>query len=136
MRNQPMGPYKDIGVEKTGHAALIEIRRPPNNFFDIALIQEIATALETLDQDADCRAGVLAAQGKAFCAGANYGDGSTLDKNGQQPGELNREKVVRHLYLEGNRLFRTKKPIIAAAHGAAVGGGLGLPLGGGFRSTS
>src|SRR3974390_2689218 len=128
MRNQPMGPYKDIGVEKTGHVALIEIRRPPNNFFDIALIQEIATALETLDQDTDCRAVVLAAQGKAFCAGANYGDGSTLDKNGQRPGKLNREKVVRRLYLEGNRLFRTKKPIIAAVHGAAVGGGLGLAM--------
>ena len=37
-----MGPFKDIGVEKAGHVALIEIRRPPNNFFDIALIQEIA----------------------------------------------------------------------------------------------
>ena len=51
-----MGPFKDIAVEKTGHVALIEIRRPPNNFFDIALIQEIASALEALDQDADCRA--------------------------------------------------------------------------------
>ena len=40
-----MGPFKDIGVDKTGHVALIEIRRPPHNFFDIALIQEIADAL-------------------------------------------------------------------------------------------
>jgi len=30
---------------------LIEIRRPPNNFFDVALIREIAGALEALDDD-------------------------------------------------------------------------------------
>ena len=130
-----MGPFKDIAVEKTGHVALIEIRRPPNNFFDIALIQEIAGALEALDDDVDCRAVVLAAQGKAFCAGANFGDGSALNKEGQRPGELNREQAVQHLYLEGNRLFRTKKPIIAAVHGAAVGGGLGLAMVADFRVT-
>jgi enoyl-CoA hydratase/carnithine racemase len=130
-----MGPFKDIAVEKTGHVALIEIRRPPNNFFDIALIQEIAGALEALDEEVDCRAVVLAAQGKAFCAGANFGDGSALNKEGQRPGELNREKAVQHLYLEGNRLFRTKKPIIAVVHGAAVGGGLGLAMAADFRVT-
>ncbi len=128
-----MGSFKDIAVEKTGHVALIEIRRPPNNFFDIALIQEIATALEALDENVDCRAVVLAAQGKAFCAGANFGDGSTLNKEGQREGELNREKAVQHLYIEGNRLFRTKKPIVAAVHGAAVGGGLGLAMVADFR---
>ena len=127
------GPFKDIAVEKTGHVALIEIRRPPNNFFDIALIQEIAGALEALDEDAECRAVVLAAQGKAFCAGANFGDGSTLDKDGQRPGERNRDAAVQHLYLEAIRLFRTKKPIVAAVHGAAVGGGLGLAMVADFR---
>jgi len=128
-----MGPFRDIGVEKSRHVALIEIRRPPNNFFDIALIQEIAGALEALDADAECRAVVLAAQGKAFCAGANFGDGGTLDKDGQRPAELNREKAVQHLYLEAVRLFRTGKPIVAAVHGAAVGGGLGLAMVADFR---
>jgi enoyl-CoA hydratase/carnithine racemase len=128
-----MGPFKDIAVEKSGHVALVEIRRPPHNFFDVALIQEIATALEALDENMDCRAVVLAAQGKSFCAGANFGDGATLDKAGQRPGELNREAAVQHLYLEGNRLFRTKKPIVVAVHGAAVGGGLGLAMVADFR---
>ena len=130
-----MGPFKDIGVDRSGHVALIEIRRPPHNFFDIALIQEIAGALEALDADIGCRAVVLAAQGKSFCAGANFGDGATLNKEGQRPGELNREAAVQHLYLEGNRLFRTRKPIIAAVHGAAVGGGLGLAMVADFRVT-
>ena len=130
-----MGPFKDIGVELSGHVALIEIRRPPHNFFDIALIQEIADALEALDGDITCRAVVLASQGKSFCAGANFGDGSALDKAGQRPGELNREAAVQHLYLEGNRLFRTKKPIVAAIHGAAVGGGFGLAMVADFRVT-
>ncbi len=129
-----MSPFKDIGVEKTGHVALVEIRRPPNNFFDIALIKEIACAFEALDADADCRALVLAAQGKAFCAGANFGDGGTLDRDGSAllsgptPGAA-------HLYIEGNRLFRTKKPIVAAVQGAAVGGGLGLAMVADFRVT-
>ena len=125
----------DIVIEKSGHVALVEIRRPPNNFFDITLIQDIAAAFESFDKDASVRAIVLAAQGKAFCAGANFGDGSALDKNGQRPSELSRQQAVQHLYVEGNRLFRTKKPIIAAVHGAAVGGGLGLAMVADFRVT-
>jgi enoyl-CoA hydratase/carnithine racemase len=127
-----MGPFDNIGVEKTGYIALIEIRRPPHNFFDIALIQEIAGALEALDDDGDCRTVVLAAQGKSFCAGANFGDGSALDKDGQR---VDRDIAVKHLYIEGVRLFKTKKPIIAAVQGAAVGGGLGLAMMPDFRVT-
>jgi enoyl-CoA hydratase/carnithine racemase len=126
-----MTAFKDIGVERSGHVALVEIRRPPNNFFDAALIGEIATAFENLDADAGCRALVLAAQGKAFCAGANFGESDSEGDellSGPRPGAA-------HLYIEGNRLFRTKKPIIAAVHGAAVGGGLGLAMVADFRVT-
>jgi enoyl-CoA hydratase/carnithine racemase len=130
-RDVSMGPFKDIGVEKTGHVALVEIRRPPHNFFDVALIKELASAFEALDADTECRALVLAAQGKAFCAGADFGgddsDGAAL-LSGPKPGAA-------HLYIEGNRLFRTKKPIVAAVHGAAVGGGLGLAMVADLRVT-
>jgi enoyl-CoA hydratase/carnithine racemase len=128
-----MGPFKDIGVETSDFVAVVEIRRPPNNFFDIALIRELAGAFEALDGDRSCRAIVLAAQGKAFCAGANYGDGSTLDREGRRPDE--QAQPVAHLYVEAVRLFRTRKPIVAAVHGAAVGGGLGLAMVADFRVT-
>ena len=92
-----MWPFKDIGVEKIGHVALVEIRRPPHNYFDVALIRELATAFEALDAEPGCRALVLAAQGKAFCAGANFGDddrdGSAL-LGGPTLGAA-------HLYIEG-----------------------------------
>jgi enoyl-CoA hydratase/carnithine racemase len=133
MKGHQMGPFKDIAVDKSGFVALIEIRRPPNNFFDIALIREIAGALEALDEDT-CRAVVLASQGKAFCAGANFGDGSALGREGRMPGEP-AQGTTGHLYLEAIRLFRTRKPIVAAVHGAAVGGGLGLALVADFRVT-
>jgi enoyl-CoA hydratase/carnithine racemase len=123
----------DIGIEKRGHVALVEIRRPPNNFFDIPLIKDIASAFEGFDEDGNIRAVVLAAQGKAFCAGANFGNGSELDVQGRRRDEP--EPGVAPLYIEGNRLFRTKKPIIAGVHGAAVGGGLGLAMVADFRVT-
>ncbi len=126
-----MAPFNDIGVEKAGHVSLVEIRRTPNNFFDVELIRELASAFEALDADPDCRALVLAARGKAFCAGANFGDGDSDGAailSGPRPGAAS-------LYIEGNRLFRTRKPIVAAIHGAAVGGGLGLAMVADFRVT-
>ncbi len=111
------GTYGDVHVDLKGdHVALVELRRPPDNFFDRALIAQIADALEALDGEPDCRAAVLCAQGKHFCAGADFRGSPLATENG------------RHLYDEAVRLFRTRKPVIAAVQGAAIGGGLGLAL--------
>ena len=75
--------YKDIGVSIAGHVGQIEIQRPPHNYFDNALINQIADALEAFDRDPACRAVVLCAQGKSFCAGADFANRPS-DRRGQR----------------------------------------------------
>ncbi len=119
------GVYDDIEVTMNNHVALVEIQRPPHNFFDMSLIKQLANSFEKLGEISDCRAIVLAAQGKSFCAGANFGDGSDDRAKG--------DNVEGSLYQEAVRLFRTPKPVVAAIQGAAIGGGLGLAVMPDFR---
>ena len=130
-----MSNYTDIGVEKTGHVGTIEIRKPPLNFFDVSLINQIADALEEFDRDIEIRASVLAAQGKAFCAGANFGDPARQEAEERAKTDPASNLPINHLYVQAVRIFRNKKPIVAAVHGAAIGGGLGLAVAADFRVT-
>lgn len=122
-----MTTYKDIGVEWHGHVAVVEIQRPPLNFFENSLIQQIADCFETLEQDDRCRAIVLAAQGKAFCAGADF------SSSGKALFDPDSADNAIGLYQNAIRLFECKKPIVGAIQGAAIGGGLGLALVPDFR---
>ena len=121
-----------VGVEVSEFVATVEIRKPPHNFLDYDLVQGLAEAFEALDEDPACRAIVLAAQGKSFCAGANLGDGRNLPADGRSTVQTAGRP---HLYVEAIRMFRTRKPVIGAIHGAAIGGGLGLALVPDFRVT-
>ena len=114
--------HGEVNVSQAGDfVASLEIQRPPDNYFDRKLISDVADALEALDRDDACRVVVLCSAGKHFCAGANF-RGRNLDT-----------ESGRHLYDEAVRLFSTKKPIVAAVQGAAIGGGLGLALAADFR---
>jgi len=130
-----MTKYTDIGVEKHGHVGLIEIRKPPLNFFDVALINQIADALEEFDNDIEIRASVLAAQGKAFCAGADFSDPKRQEQEASAQKDPAANLPINHLYVQAVRIFRNKKPVVAAIHGAAIGGGLGLAVSADFRVT-
>jgi enoyl-CoA hydratase/carnithine racemase len=130
-----MSKFTDIGIEKVGHVGTIEIRRPPLNFFDVSLINQIADALEEFDRDIEIRASVLAAQGKAFCAGANFGDPARQEAEERAKTDPASNLPINHLYVQAVRIFRNKKPIVAAVHGAAIGGGLGLAVAADFRVT-
>jgi enoyl-CoA hydratase/carnithine racemase len=112
----------DVTVEMgDGHVAMVELHRPPNNFFDVSLIAALADAYEEL-QSGTCRAIVLCSEGRHFCAGADLTSGT--------------ERSVGDLYQHALRLFSAELPVVAAVAGAAIGGGLGLALSADFRVAS
>ena len=65
--------YEHIAVSESGFIATIEVRRGPNNFIDTDMVAEIADALDEYDRTPEIRAIVLCAEGKHFCAGADFG---------------------------------------------------------------
>jgi enoyl-CoA hydratase/carnithine racemase len=121
--------YGDVSVRLDGNIALIEIHRPPHNYFDAKLIEDLADAFEAMDNDHDCRAIVLASEGRSFCAGANF-SASVARADDEVAATTSR------LYHNAVRLFACVKPIVAAIQGAAIGGGFGLALVADFRVVS
>lgn len=117
----------DVQVSTDGHVGIAEICRAPNNYFDIALIDALASAFERFDADPAIRAILLCSEGRNFCAGADFSN-PARDTVGSRDGG--------HLYQQAVRLFRCETPVIAAVQGAAVGGGLGLSLVADFRVAS
>ena len=119
---QQLGPFGKVGVGLADdHVAQVELMRPPDNHFDRKLIADLADALEALDRENACRVVLLCSQGKHFCAGADFRGRPLEVEDG------------RHLYDEAVRVFASRKPIVAAVQGAAIGGGLGLALAADFR---
>lgn len=118
------GTFGDLHVTVDDqYVATAEIRRPPNNFFDLALIDSLAEAFTAIDDDPSARAILLCSEGKHFCAGADFA-GRDRAAPAEQP--TNPDGSPRHLYDAAVALFSTKTPVVAAIQGAAVGGGLGL----------
>lgn len=115
----------EIGISIANYIAEVEIQRPPNNFFSTDLINELADAFHSFDENDDVRAIVLCAAGKHFCAGNDFSkrDSSAgASSDGSNP-----------LYAAATRLFAARTPVVGAIQGAAVGGGFGLALVPDFR---
>ena len=114
----------DLSVTVADGVALLEMCRPPANYFDEALIGAIVDNALRLDEDPACRVIVLASEGKHFCAGADFGGG-----------DFARDRVAtsQRLYRRAAKLFDLRTPMIAAVQGAAIGGGLGLACAADFR---
>lgn len=112
----------DIEFTRNGHVAHLRWSRPPHNHVDPDFMRRLADHLDAFDEDPNCRVVVLSAEGKTFCAGADFRATGTSAEIDPAP-----------FYEHAMRLFRTRKPMVAAVHGAAIGAGLGLALVADFR---
>lgn len=114
--------FEFILVEKqvAPFVALVRLNRPKElNALNLQLMNEIKTALQTLDEDDEVRAIVLTGNDRAFAAGADIK---------QMAGRTAIDMLKIDQFSTWDAIRKTKKPIIAAVSGFALGGGCELVM--------
>jgi 3-hydroxyacyl-CoA dehydrogenase len=109
-----------VKTEQIGRVALLTIDNPPVNATSHALRAALKTALEAAIADPAAAAIVLIGAGRGFIAGADIGE---FDRRREEP--LNPANIA--------TMEQSSKPIVAAIHGHALGGGLELAMGCHYR---
>lgn len=111
-----------LQVKTVDYVSVVTIVRPPANALSQGLLQELSDLLKDLENNQESRVIVLHGEGRFFCAGADIKEFTTLSN----------ENDYRQLAKNGQNVFQYmesyQKPIIAAIHGAALGGGLELAM--------
>jgi enoyl-CoA hydratase/carnithine racemase len=122
--------FTEIIYDVDGPVATITLNRPERlNAFTITMQREMNAAFDLSDADDDVRVVIVTGSGRGFCAGADLGTGGeTFDADSTGV------KASKHRYprdfggLLTLRIFESKKPVIAAINGAAVGVGITMTL--------
>lgn len=113
-------------VEDRGSVRILMMNRPGKmNALNTALTQAVLDAMLAADAAAEIRAVVLAGAGRSFCAGADLAEFRDLTPD-QADAVVKRADLTCRVQMIMSRI---SKPVVAAAHGAAVGGGAGLAIG-------
>ena len=106
--------------EKRGNVGIIWINNPPVNAISVGVRAALIDGVAKLAQDPEIKIGVLACEGRTFMAGADI---TEFGKPPLSPG----------LHEAINAVESSVKPIVAAIHGTAFGGGLEVALGCHYR---
>lgn len=109
-------------VKNEGRVTVLTLNSPPANALSSSILRELSSVLDQIEKDDNTKAVVLHGEGKFFSAGADIKEFTAIEN----------DEDFSELSLYGQRLFNRiesfKKPIIAAIHGAALGGGLELAM--------
>lgn len=120
--------YQELLYENDGGILTLSLHRPQKlNAFTTRMMIELLDAIDRADADDSVRVVIITGSGRAFCAGADISGGSSNFVGG--PDQV--RTVDEHRDGGGLltlRLFESKKPIIAAINGPAVGVGITMTL--------
>ena len=121
-----MKNLETVRTEVRENSLIIYLSREERmNAFTLTMQQEIVKVLDDAEEDDDIKAIIFTGDGKAYCAGADLSSGGDTFDN--RKGREKTNDVVRDSGgLLTLRLFKCKKPLIAAVNGAAVG--IGAPM--------
>jgi methylglutaconyl-CoA hydratase len=119
-----MTTYKTLRLDTDdrGVARVTLAREETLNAFDETMIAELTDAFEALGRSPDVRAVVLAADGRAFSAGADLRWMERASQNSQQSNLEDARRFSRMMQV----IYECPKPVLARVQGAAFGGGVGL----------
>jgi len=112
-----------VTLERSGNVALITLDHPPVNAIAHPVRTALLAAIVEADEDAAIQAIVIHGAGRNFIAGADIRE---MDQPAQPP-------LLNDVLL---RLEACCKPVIAALHGAVLGGGLEVALASHFRCAA
>jgi enoyl-CoA hydratase len=113
-------PYETILVEMRGKVALVTLNRPKAlNALNSQVLAELIAAFKSFDADPGVGAIVLTGSEKAFAAGADI-------KEMQSQGYV--DMYLANTFVGWEEFTRTRKPVIAAVAGYALGGGCELAM--------
>lgn len=102
----------------------ITLCRENLNAFNLQMLHELLQVLDEADHNDEVRAAIITGDGRAFCAGADLGSGtSTFEEK-----ETSMEDFRDGGGILSLRIYELKKPVIAAINGPAVGIGATMTL--------
>ncbi|WAI88726.1 2,3-dehydroadipyl-CoA hydratase [Psychrobacter sp. SC65A.3] len=120
---QNLNHYKSLLVSVEQHVATVTLNRPQiRNAFNDEMIAELTHAFKTLGEDEQVRVIVLAAAGKAFCAGADLNWMRAMADYSYEENLADADKLAQML----KTIYECPKPTIAAVQGDVYAGGMGL----------
>jgi enoyl-CoA hydratase/carnithine racemase len=121
--------YEQIRYEVDGPILTLTLSRPDQlNAFTVRMMHELIDAFDRADGDDAVRVIIVTGAGRAFCAGADLSGGSDAFDHtaGSKPLTIDTHRDGGGLLTL--RIFESKKPVIAAINGPAVGVGITMTL--------